>query len=131
MLIQYNSKKFASICQICFVCLFFHTFFQKGYWYWILILQFFWHTDTDTYSVFFKLNTDTDTSLFENHTGYWIHFVLVRSLVFSVFSLFRLEFCRILTRIQLIILLWILLGNAACFTWMPLDQCTKKIFTST
>ena len=42
------------------------------YWYWILILQFFWHTDTDTYSVFFKLNTDTDTSVFENHTGYWI-----------------------------------------------------------
>ena len=26
----------------------------------------------DTYSVFFKLNTDTDTSVFENHTGYWI-----------------------------------------------------------
>ena len=28
----------------------------------------FWHTDT--YSVFFILNTDTDTSVFENHTGY-------------------------------------------------------------
>ena len=28
----------------------------------------FWHTDT--YSVFFRLNTDTDTSVFENHTGY-------------------------------------------------------------
>ena len=48
------------------------TFFPKGYWYWILILQFFPHTDTDTYSVFFRLNTDTDTSVFENHTGYWI-----------------------------------------------------------
>ena len=23
-------------------CLLFHAFFQKGYWYWILILQFFW-----------------------------------------------------------------------------------------
>ena len=30
----------------------------------------FWHTDTDTYSVFFRLNTDTDTSVFENHIGY-------------------------------------------------------------
>ena len=28
----------------------------------------FWHTDT--YSVFFRLNTDTDTSVFENHSGY-------------------------------------------------------------
>ena len=69
--IQYNFK-FTSIFQICLACLFFHAFLQKGYWYWILILQFFWHTDTDTYSVFFKLNTDTDTSVFENHTGYWI-----------------------------------------------------------
>ena len=25
-----------------------------------------------TYSVFFRLNTDTDTSVFENHTRYWI-----------------------------------------------------------
>jgi hypothetical protein len=25
---------------------------------------------TDTYSVFFRLNTDTDTSVFKNHTGY-------------------------------------------------------------
>ena len=71
MSIQYKLK-FTSIFQICLVCLFFPPFFQKGYWYWILILQFFWHTDTDTYSVFFRLNTDTDTSVFKNHTGYWI-----------------------------------------------------------
>ena len=69
MSIQYKLK-FTSIFQICLVCLFFHAFFQKGYWYWILILQFFRHTDT--YSVFFRLNTDTDTSVFKNHTGYWI-----------------------------------------------------------
>jgi hypothetical protein len=36
MSIQYKLK-FTSIFQICLVCLFFHTFFQKGYWYWILI----------------------------------------------------------------------------------------------
>ena len=42
------SLKFTLIIHICLVYLFFHTFFQKGYWYWILILQFFWHTDTDT-----------------------------------------------------------------------------------
>ena len=63
---------FTLFFKICLVSLFFHAFFQKGYWYRILILQFFWHTDTDTYSVFFRLNTDTDTSVFENHTGYWI-----------------------------------------------------------
>ena len=39
---------FISIFQNCLVCLFWHNFFQKGYWYWILILQFFRHTDTDT-----------------------------------------------------------------------------------
>ena len=38
----------------------------------MLILQYFLDTDTDTASVFFRLNTDTDTSVFENHTGYWI-----------------------------------------------------------
>ena len=48
MSIRYKLK-FTSICQICLVCLFFTLFFLKGYWYWILILQFFWHTDT--YSV--------------------------------------------------------------------------------
>ena len=57
------------------------SIFIFKYWYWyflfqkrteILILQFFWNTDTDTYSVFFRLNTDTDTSAFESHTGYWI-----------------------------------------------------------
>ena len=71
MFIQYKHKS-TSIFHISLVCLFFTLFFQKGYWYWILILQFFWHTDTDTYSVFFRLNTDTDTSVFENHTGYCI-----------------------------------------------------------
>ena len=34
------------------------------------ILQFFQHTDTDTYSVFFRLNTDTDTLGIEIHSGY-------------------------------------------------------------
>ena len=46
-------------------------------------------TDTDTYSVLFRLNTDT--SVFENCTGYWIlvfsfcstKFVLVRSLIWT------------------------------------------------
>ena len=28
--------------------------------------------NTDTFSIFFRLNTDTNTSVFENHTGYWI-----------------------------------------------------------
>ena len=46
MSIQYKLK-FTSIFQICLVCLFFPPFFQKGYWYWILILLFFRHTDTD------------------------------------------------------------------------------------
>ena len=29
-------------------------------------------TDTDIASVFFRLNTDTDTSVFSKHTEYWI-----------------------------------------------------------
>ena len=45
----------------------------QGHWFWILILQFFPHTDTDTYAVFFRLSTETDTSVFEICTGYWIH----------------------------------------------------------
>ena len=32
----------------------------------------FQHTNTDTYSIFFRLNTATDTSVVGNHTGYWI-----------------------------------------------------------
>ena len=57
--IQFNFK-FTSIFQICLTCLFF------------------WHTDT--YSVFFRLNTDT--SVFENHTGYSIIvFIFILSLI--------------------------------------------------
>ena len=45
-----------------------------------MIPKFFPHTDIGTYSVFFRLNTDTtDISVFENHTGYW-------KLVFSFYA---------------------------------------------
>ena len=37
---------------------------SEKYWYWILIFQYFLDTDTDTASVFFRLSTDTDTSVF-------------------------------------------------------------------
>ena len=43
---------------------FYAIIFMKKYWYWILILQYFLDTDTDTASVFFRLYTDTDTSVF-------------------------------------------------------------------
>ena len=37
-----------------------------------MILQYFLDTDTDTASVFFRWNTDIDTSVFWKHTEYWI-----------------------------------------------------------
>ena len=61
-------------------CIFKRLFSWKNtdtqYWYSVLNtdIQYFLNTDIDTASVFFKLNTDTDTSVFENHTGYWILF---------------------------------------------------------
>ena len=47
--------------------------FIKKYWYWLLMLQYILDTITDTTSVFFRLNTDNDTSVFKQHTSYWIH----------------------------------------------------------
>jgi hypothetical protein len=50
------------------VLCFYVIILPKKYWYWILILQYF--LDTDTASVFFRLNTDTDTSVLQKHTEY-------------------------------------------------------------
>ena len=46
---------------LIYVCVYEIVFMIK-YWYWILILQYF--LDNDTASVFFRLSTDTDTSVF-------------------------------------------------------------------
>ena len=48
---------------LIYVCVYAIVFMIK-YWYWILILQYFLDTDTGTASVFFRLSTDTDTSVF-------------------------------------------------------------------
>ena len=100
-------------------CLLFHAFFQKGYWYWILILQFFWHTDTDTYSVFFKLNTDTDTSVFENHTGYWILVFSFCTGQVSGFHDFHLTSARMLPRQHAY---YFFLAYLAVFLWFWASQ---------
>ena len=61
-----NTNKFTSICQICSI---FHAFSpndtETEYWY----FRFFWHTDT--YSVLFRLNTDTYW-YFSIWKSYWI-----------------------------------------------------------
>ena len=66
-----NSPQFFKSAWL--LILFFTLFYQKR----ILILNtdtsvFLQHTDTDTNSIFFRLSTATDTSVFGNHTGYWI-----------------------------------------------------------
>jgi hypothetical protein len=55
-------NRFALYGSPNFVFRFYVIIFAKKYWYWILILQYF--LDTDTASVFFRMNTDTDTSVF-------------------------------------------------------------------
>ena len=52
-----------NLATLIYVCVYSIIFMIK-YWYWILILQYFSDTDTDTASVFFRLSTDTDTSVF-------------------------------------------------------------------
>ena len=47
--------------NLIYVCVYSIIFMIK-YWYWIVILQYF--LDIDTASVFFRLSTDTDTSVF-------------------------------------------------------------------
>ena len=59
-----NWNNFASYISPNLVLRFYAIIFTKKYWYWILILQYFLDTDTDTASVFFRLSTDTDTSVF-------------------------------------------------------------------
>ena len=56
------------------LALFFTLFLPKKdtdteYWHFKFLFH---NTDTDTNSIFFRLNTATDTSVFGNHTGYWI-----------------------------------------------------------
>ena len=50
-----------NLATLIYVCVYAIIFMIK-YWYWILILQYF--LDTDTASGFFRLSTDTDTSVF-------------------------------------------------------------------
>ena len=65
-------NKFASYGSNNLVLHFYVIIFAKKYWYWILILQYVLNADTDTASVFFRLHTDTDTSVFQKRTEYWI-----------------------------------------------------------